>query len=160
LKNIREKDTYSYRVEIVDGKEHITVSFVDGEGQVNEVSISRKLFLSLQKQKQIENSQAYASERYISHYIGSENDDEVSSIAFYPLPAAESTVLQTELMDAMADVLGALSDIQRRRFVLHYVDGISLREIARFENRSFFAVRKSVTAAKALFEEKIKKFIE
>jgi hypothetical protein len=160
LKKFREPDQYSYQVEMIDGVEHFTVSFIDGSGNNHDVSISRKVFESLQELKIEENRQAYLTELYVSHFISDENDDEVSSMAFYPLPTTEGDITKDEDVCAVSDILESLTDTQRRRLLLNCVDGLSLHEIARQEGCAFFAVYKSVTYAKAQFEKNIKKFFE
>jgi hypothetical protein len=51
--------------------------------------------------------------------------------------------------------LDKLTAVQRRRYLLHVVDGLSMREIAEIEKAHFTAVFESLQAA----EKKIKKFL-
>lgn len=51
---------------------------------------------------------------------------------------------------------GSLTEIQKRRFIMHVFKNLSMREIARIENVDFTSVRESIHAAK----RKLKKFFE
>lgn len=51
---------------------------------------------------------------------------------------------------------GDLTEIQRRRFVLHFFQGLSYRQIAQHENVHFTSVQESIEAANA----KLKKYFE
>ncbi len=51
---------------------------------------------------------------------------------------------------------GSLTEIQKRRFVMHVLKNFSMREIARIENVDFTSVRESIHSAK----RKLKKFFE
>ena len=158
LKKYREKDQYSYRTEMIDGKQQFIVSFIDGGGKLNEVAISSETFHALQELKLAENRQAYLTELYVSHFISSENDEEISSMAFYPLISTEDYLWATALTEYVSKIITELPDIQRRRFIMHYVDGLTTREIALIERCSFVAVSYSIQIARRKIEEQIKKF--
>lgn len=51
---------------------------------------------------------------------------------------------------------GDLTEIQRRRFMLHFFQGLSYRQIAQHENVHFTSVQESIEAANA----KLKKYFE
>ena len=51
--------------------------------------------------------------------------------------------------------LSTLTEVQRRRYLLHEADGLTIREIAEMEGSYFTAVHESLQAA----EKKIKKFL-
>lgn len=51
---------------------------------------------------------------------------------------------------------GELTEIQRRRFVLHFLHGLSYRQIAKQENVHFTSVQESIEAAST----KLKKYFE
>ncbi len=51
---------------------------------------------------------------------------------------------------------GKLTEVQRRRFILHFIEGLSLREIAEQEKVHFTSVDESVAAAL----DKLKKFFD
>ena len=69
-----------------------------------------------------------------------ENNDEQNAIA-----------AATQLLDS-----GDLTEIQRRRFILHFFQGLSYRQIADQENVHFTSVQESIEAANA----KLKKYFE
>ena len=51
---------------------------------------------------------------------------------------------------------GELTEIQRRRFMQHFFQGLSYRQIAEHENVHFTSVQESIAAANA----KLKKYFE
>ena len=161
MKKHREKDSYTYKVEIVDGVEMFKVAFTGGENRTHEVSVSREVFTSLRQLQLAENRQAYKAELYISHYIEDvDNDDDVSYIAFAPMPSVEEEAEASELIDIIAVLIRKLTDRQRRRFLMYRVDGLSYREIAKREKCSLLTVYQSVNEADKKFREIIKNFSE
>ena len=52
---------------------------------------------------------------------------------------------------------GELTEIQQRRFLLHFVEGLSYRQIARREGVHFTSVHESIEAAAAKLQKFIKK---
>ena len=54
--------------------------------------------------------------------------------------------------------IGELPEVQRKRLLLYYDYGFSLKEIAIMENCSIRAIQYSIEIAKKKLEEKIKKF--
>lgn len=63
-----------------------------------------------------------------------------------------------KVMDAAKQLLnnGNLTEVQRRRFILHFFKGVSYRQIAEIEGVFFTSVAESVTAA----TRKLKKYFE
>ena len=159
MRKHREKDVYTYKVEIVGDVEMFSVAFKDGEGRINEVSVSREVFVSLKQLQLIENRLAYKSELYISHYI-EDADDDVSYIAFAPLPCVEDEVIEDELADLIVGLLSELTDKQRRRFLLYRIDGLTYKQIARLEKCSLLSAYQSVQVVAKKIERILKKFSE
>ena len=160
MRKYRDKDAYTYKAEIIDGREVFTASFVDGQGNSHEVSVNREVFTSLRKLQLAGNRQAYRDELYISHFIEDADDEDLCSIAFAPLPNVEDVVISGELCEIVAGLLFALTDIQRRRFLLYRVDGLTYKQIARRERCSLLSVYKSVGVATKKIEKSLKNFTE
>jgi len=51
-----------------------------------------------------------------------------------------------------------LTEVQRRRFVLHFIEGFSYRKIADFENVHFTSVQESIEACIKKLNKKLKNF--
>ena len=159
MKKHREKDAYTYKIEIVGDIEMFSVVFKDGEGRTHEVSVNREVFASLKRLQLAENRLTYKSELYISHFI-EDSDEDISYLAFAPLPCVEDEVFADELANHIAELLTELTDAQRRRFLLYRVDGLTYIQIAIREKCSLFAVYKSIQVANKKIDEAIKKFLE
>jgi DNA-directed RNA polymerase specialized sigma24 family protein len=158
MKKFRQPDSYSYKIEIIDGKEHFTVSFKDGVGFKHEISINRDTFINLKKFKLEENSQLYQMERYITHSVSTENDDFISNISFYPLPSTEETVLKHEGHNQLYVAFEMLTDTERRRFLRHVLDGKKVSEIATEEKCSHRVAGHSIFIAKGKLKKILKDF--
>ena len=158
MKKRRDKDPYTYKIELLEGKEMFTVSFVDGQGSTHEVCVNRTVFTSLRQLQLAENRRAYKEELYISHYIEEADDEGLCSIAFAPLPTVEDTVLNIELADIIAGLIVSLTDAQRRRFLMYRVDGLTYKEIAELEECSLRSIYKSVQSVTKKIEKTLKNF--
>jgi DNA-directed RNA polymerase specialized sigma24 family protein len=79
------------------------------------------------------------------------------------VPSPEETMIaeqeeaekQTRRREIADRALAALTDVQRRRYLLHVVDGLTTREIAEIEHATQHAIMLSLQAA----EKKIKKVL-
>ena len=71
------------------------------------------------------------------------------------IDAQEQTARHGQRLGTAKRALGKLTDAQRRRYLLHVVDGLSVREIAEIEGAHFTSVSESLQAAK----KKIKKVL-
>jgi len=160
MKKRREKDPYTYKAEIIGGKEVFTVAFVDGQGNAHEVSVGREVFTSLRRLQLAANRRAYRDEIYISHFIEDADDEGLCSLVFAPLPNVEEMVANVELCEIIAGLILALTDKQRRRFLLYRVDGLTYKQIARQEKCSLFSAYKSVQNVTKKIEEILKNFSE
>ena len=157
MKKHREKDAYAYKVEILDGVEMFTVEFKDGEGRLHEISVNREVFLSLKQLQLADNRRAYKDEFYVSHFI-EDVDDDISYIAFAPLPSVEDEIITKDLADVIAEVISKLTDKQRRRFLMYRLDCLTYKEIAVQERCSKVSVHRSVQIVEKKITEAINKF--
>jgi len=66
--------------------------------------------------------------------------------------------LEKEVKKLFWQAIGELPDIQRKRLLLYYDYGFSLKKIARMENCSMRSIQYSIANAKKNLEEKIIKF--
>ena len=93
--------------------------------------------------------------------------DELETGAFRYAPSPEEMFLgaidereeadnRQRKLNIANNALDRLTGVQRRRYMLHLVDGISAREIAQIEGTNHKSVLESIWAA----EKKIKKFLE
>ena len=158
MRKNRENCPYKVSINIEDGIESITVSFLDGQKKKQKALVDREVFVEMHKQRLDENRQVYAIERYVSHFIGDQSDEEINSIAFYPLPNVEDAILNKELSEVIVDAILLLTESQRRRFVLRHICGKSFREIAQIEQCTHQSAHESVTAAEKILKEKLKKY--
>ena len=158
MRKHREKDPYTYKAEIRDGKEYFSVAFKDGQGNQHEISVSREIFFALRQLQNTDNKRAYKDEFYLSHFVENADDDEFSSMTFSPISCVEDAVITSETDAAISELLSTLTDKQERRFLLSALDGKSEDEIAKIENCSRIAVHYSISSAKAKLKKLFKNF--
>jgi DNA-directed RNA polymerase specialized sigma24 family protein len=163
MKKYREKDPYKYHATIaVNGRAQFSVSFTDGQGREHEVTVDREVFVSLQQLKREENRQSYKLEYNVSHFIGAEDDDMPSSIAFYPLCETnpETAALAGEKHAIIANLIQSLTVKQRRRFLLRHLDNLNFAEIAKHDHCSTRSAYLSVRKSEKIIADLLKKFLE
>jgi hypothetical protein len=71
------------------------------------------------------------------------------------IDAREEALRHEQREETAARALGALTEVQRRRYLLYHMGGLTVREISEVEGAHFTAVHESLKAA----EKKIKKFL-
>lgn len=146
----RRKDKYNpYTLTKIKDK-HI-LSFRDGQGVLQEITIDRELFELLDRFELDDLSFLNEVDRHYEH-------SELTEISLYNRAAVlpesvEDAVLRNLQYEALYNAIRKLSEAQRRRLILYYFGGLTYAQIAEMEGCSHSAVIKSITAA----IEKIKK---
>ena len=131
------KDEKAYTMETVEefGAIHYFISFEDNEKVIHKTEVSQDFYDEFQKLQRNVRNMERSDERNVS---GGGFIDE--AIAFESMPLEDVITLK--------DAIASLTPTQRRRFLLHFVHGLSLREIARLECRDHKAILKSVESSK------------
>ena len=149
----RRKDKYNpYTLTKIKDK-HI-LSFRDGQGVLQEITINRELFELLDRFELDDLSILNEWDRHYEH-------SELTEISLYnraaTLPeSVEETVFRNLRYEALHKAIKQLPEVQRRRLVLYYFAGLTYAQIAEKEGCTFQAVGKSISAA----EKRLKKFLE
>jgi len=142
---------YTVRIEETDGATRYLAAFADGDGTRQEVEINREIYLALEDCRRHEQRQMKYFDRHIEHLELSEAQLAARALRL-PQPMDEAAALAVDMRDALA----ALTETQRRRFLLYHAHGLNYRQLAEVEGCSTTAAENSVTAAKA----KLQKFFE
>jgi len=118
-----------------------------------DIRVNKKEFKEFESFKSIEMHQMneFKNHRILYNYMLEDFDDWADAIVDITTIDIEHQqvlkVYEDELICKLHDALNTLSDIQRRRVTLYYLDEYTFEEIAEKENCSSTAVQKSVKAA-------------
>lgn len=129
------------------------VSFRDGAGIMRTEEVSKELFELFNQFELDDLAEMNEADR---HYEQSELTDETLHLrAVTPQMTAEDMIFQSLDNQKLHEAIAILPEVQRRRVRMYFFDGMTLEEIASFENCKYQQIQKSIERAK----QKIKKFL-
>ena len=140
----RRKDKYNpYTLTKIKDK-HI-LSFRDGQGVLQEITIDRELFELLDRFELDDLSFLNEVDRHYEH-------SELTEISLYnravALPeSVEDAVLRNLQYEALYNAIWKLPEAQRRRLILYYFGGLTYAQIADMEGCKYQTVQESIYAA-------------
>ena len=149
----RRKDKYNpYTLTKIKDK-HI-LSFRDGQGVLQEITIDRELFELLDRFELDDLSYLNEVDRHYEH-------SELTEISLYnratALPeSVEDAVLRNLQYEALYNAIWKLPKAQRRRLILYYFGGLTYAQIAEMEGCKYQTVQESIYAAL----KKLKNFLK
>lgn len=140
----RRKDKYNpYNIFEIEGAKYL--SFVDGNGCYHEFQISKELYDVFNEFELVDLSYLNVWDRHIEHSeIWEDNLHERSIVELKAVDEVVSENLQNE---KLYRAIGNLSDIQRRRVILHFFEDMTYAQIAVREKCSKVAVKYTIDAA-------------
>jgi RNA polymerase sigma-70 factor (ECF subfamily) len=146
-----------YSLEVIKGKnkDKYFVSFTDGDGEFQRVEINFDIYSALFELNKRDRNLTRSDERNIEH--SELTDETLIRRAFEKPKGIEEILLEKEMKKLFWQAIGELPEIQRKRLLLYYDYGFTLKEIAIMENCSIPAIKYSIDIAKKKLEEKIKK---
>lgn len=140
----RRKDKYNpYTLTKIKDK-HI-LSFRDGQGVLQEITIDRELFELLDRFELDDLSYLNEVDRHYEH-------SELTEISLYnratALPeSVEDAVLRNLQCEALYNAIWKLPEAQRRRLIFYYFGGLTYAQIADMEGCKYQTVQESIYAA-------------
>ena len=140
----RRKDKYNpYTLTKIKDK-HI-LSFRDGQGVLQEITIDRELFELLDRFELDDLSFLNEVDRHYEH-------SELTEISLYNRASAlpesvEDAVLRNLQYEALYNAIWKLPEAQRRRLILYYFGGLTYAQIADMEGCKYQTVQESIYAA-------------
>lgn len=149
----RRKDKYNpYTLTKIKDK-HI-LSFRDGQGVLQEITIDRELFELLDRFELDDLSYLNEVDRHYEH-------SELTEISLYnratALPeSVEDAVLRNLQYEALYNAIWKLPEAQRRRLIFYYFGGLTYAQIAEMEGCKYQTVQESIYAAL----KKLKNFLK
>jgi len=145
-KLFRDNEQYTLRKEIVEGFTHYYIAYTDDQGETHDEHVTRKEFAAFLRFGKDERGLRGWSERYIERLELS--DAEINARALQRTPCMEKGLLDAEQREMQWQAIDDLPEIQRRRLLMYYADGMTLEEIGEVENRAFQVIARSIASAK------------
>ena len=144
----RRKDKYNPYT-LTEKEDKHFLSFRDGQGVLQEITIDRELFELLDRFELDDLSFLNEVDRHYEH-------SELTEISLYnratALPeSVEDAVLRNLQYEALYNAIWKLPEAQRRRLILYYFGGLTYAQIAEMEGCKYQTVQESIyTALKKL----------
>ncbi len=146
-----------YSLEIIKGrKDRYFVSFTDGYGEFQRLEINEDIYSALADLNKNDRNLTRSDERNLEH--SELTDETLIKRAFKKPKGIEELIMEKEVKKIFWQAIGELPEVQRKRLLLYYDYGFSLKEIAKIENCSIRAIQYSLEIAKKRLENNLKNF--
>lgn len=146
-----------YSLEIIKGrKDRYFVSFTDGYGEFQRLEINEDIYSALADLNKNDRNLTRSDERNLEH--SELTDETLIKRAFKKPKGIEELIMEKEVKKLFWQAIGELPEVQRKRLLLYYDYGFSLKEIAKMENCSIRAIQYSLEIAKKRLENNLKNF--
>lgn len=140
----RRKDKKNpYTLSGCDNKHYL--SFEDGQGNTYRLEISPELYCAFNEFELADLKELNIVDRHIEH--SELTEESLNNRAFRHERSVEDTVIENMLYEKLREGIATLSEMQKRRLILHYFYGLTYEDIAAKEGCSHVAVIYSVKAA-------------
>lgn len=146
------KNHYHLHTQETNGITQYLVCFVDSTGENRQTQVSRPVYLEFERFVRQERNLRRWDERYLEY--SSLTDEDLLSRAVHIPKSVEEAVIDSLSNKTLREAILALSQIQRRRFLLYYEFGLNYEQIAVIEGCSKVAVKYSIDHAKANIQKK------
>ena len=149
-----EVDTY--KLEYLENEKKYYISFKDSVDKDCRIEIEKDVYEAYMSSKKAYTKIKNETSRFIEHINLSAED--IHSRAFYKVDSAEEEFIKSEDIKKINNAIDSLTNIQQRRIELHFVNEITVRDIARLEKVQKRQIQKSlklgVKKFKNLFENR------
>lgn len=149
-----EYEVDSYTLEYVESEDKYYISFLDSAKQNCRIEIKKEIFDAYMNSRKSYTKVKNETSRFIEHLNLS--DEDIHNRAFYKVESSEDVFIKNEDRDKVNMAMNTLTDIQQRRIELHFINDITIRDIAKLENVQKSQIQKSLK----LGVKKFKNFFE
>lgn len=144
-----------YTLKYVEEKNIYIVSFKDVKGHLQNVEVSKEIYLAFDRFELEDLSEMNEYDNHIEHSEIYENNLEVRA-KNKPI-SLEDEVIQKSTFEELKKAIDSLPNIQRRRIKKYYFEEKNEIQIAKEENATHQAVHKSLSNALIKLKEILKK---
>ena len=146
------KKHYHLHTQEIEGITQYFVRFVDSAGENRQTQVSRPVYLEFERFVRQERNLRRWDERYLEY--STLTDEDLLNRAIHIPKSVEEAVIDSLTNQKLREAILALSQMQRRRFILYYEFGLTYEQIAVIEGCSKVAVKYSIDNAKANIQKK------
>ena len=140
----RRKDKYNpYNIFEIEGAKYL--SFVDGNGCYHEFQINKELYDVFNEFELVDLSYLNVWDRHIEH--SKIWEDNLHKRSFVELKSVDEVVIENLQNEKLYRAICNLSNIQRRRVILHFFEDMTYAQIAVREKCSKVAVKYTIDKA-------------
>ena len=143
-----------YTLEYVESEDKYYISFLDSAKQNCRIEIEKEIFDAYMSSRKAYTKIKNETSRFLEHLNLS--DEAIYNRAFYKVESSEDVFIKNEEIDKVNMAINSLTDTQQRRIELHFVNDITIRDIAKLENVQKSQIQKSLK----LGVKKIKNFFQ
>ena len=144
----------SYILEYVESEDKYYISFLDSAKQHCRIQIDKDIFDVYMSSKKSYTKIKNETSRYLEHLNFTEEG--IYNRAFYKVESTEDEFINNEEKEKVNKAMDSLTDTQQRRIELHFVNDLTIRDIAKLENVQKSQIQKSLKAG----VKKFKNFFE
>lgn len=149
----RRKDKFN-PYSICERNERYYLSFKNGQGELQELEIDRALYEVFNRFELDDLSYLNVVDRHLEQSEVWEST--LNARAFYQPESVEEIVFRNIQIENLHRAIRTLPEIQRRRLILYYFEGMTYDQIAKKEGCTKMPVKRSIDGAIA----KLKKYFE
>jgi len=153
-----EDKVYTRRIEMIDGKERYFVSFVDALGQEVSHEVAPEVYKVVRDAQKVEARIARADRRYVERDALSCHEIDIRALR--EDETTERAFFHCECIKEMLAEIDSLPALQRKRMLLRFVDGMTIREIASLEGCTNGTAHRTIVRAEKKLEKIYKKFFD
>lgn len=148
-------ERFEYKLEYKCGKYYVI--FWDFDGQFHKLEVDEVLYLEMVQFRKEHKRQENFFDRHIEKHALT--DEQFLERSVRKQKSIEELMHEKEIADKLYKAIEGLPEIQRRRFLLYYVEGLAYTKIAELEKCSRRAVAYSVSIAKEKVMREILSFL-
>ena len=136
---------YTIRIEETNGQKRYFVAFIDGQGIFRESEVSYEVYTQFCRFVKCERNLRRSDERHLEQ--SELTEETLCRRAVHKPKPVDDAVNDNIRMERLNRAIMELPEIQKRRLILYYFQGLTYEQIAGMEGCTFQAVAKSVAAA-------------
>ena len=140
----------SYTLEYVEKENKYYISFLDSAKKNCRIEIEKEIFDAYMNSKKAYTKIKNETSRYLEHLNLSEED--IHHRAFYKVESAEEEYIKNKDKDKINMAMGALTETQQRRIEMHFINDITIRDIAKLEKVRRKQIEKSIKLGSKKFK--------
>lgn len=137
-------------------KEHYYIAYENHEASIKK-EVTKEEYCMYQSFRSIEIREQHIYDRYLEHY-------EQTELMLYHKRMLKDhdnmvdLLYKEDMVKALYKAIASLSEVQRRRLILHYIDGLSLAQIAQKEHCAKSSIQCSIRIALHALYARLEKF--